>query len=326
MATARRADTVGRAALVWLVCAAIRCPRSSDRERGALVCNHRSPAPHGRLAQLSPRALAMGAVGSASRRGLEAKRAAGAKSPLRPSGFESYTSRRSTRVRAHAHFSRAFDGRGIAARSAQGSRPEAQAGQGDDRDGPIPGSRRSWFRPGRDGPIRDRMIPAGEAGPGISAGRKPSVSWLPNGHRIHRGDGPSAQRRAALQHCSRCFGTHSPGQPHICLQPVQKIDRQDRDPLLHQSRPQRGELVTDPGRLAEASARYRGRLHVRSASSIYGVPEVPIQHGARPVSWHLFVRVRPPSRGGRMWNMTMGQPMTGHEAMPGHEGMIHDHR
>jgi hypothetical protein len=36
--------------------------------------------------------------------------------------------------------------------------------------------------------------------------------------------------------------------------------------------------------------------------------------------------VRPPSRGARMWNMTMGQPMAGHEMPNGHEGMIHEHR
>lgn len=42
----------------------------------------------------------------------------------------------------------------------------------------------------------------------------------------------------------------------------------------------------------------------------YGVPELlQFTHGTRVRSVHLFVRVRPPSRGRRMWNMTMGQPM-----------------
>ncbi len=48
--------------------------------------------------------------------------------------------------------------------------------------------------------------------------------------------------------------------------------------------------------------------------SVQRVPEIlEFTHGAHPVSFHLFVRLRPPARGGRMWNMTMGQPMTGHE-------------
>jgi hypothetical protein len=42
----------------------------------------------------------------------------------------------------------------------------------------------------------------------------------------------------------------------------------------------------------------------------YDVPPLlQFTHGAHPVSYHLFVRVRPPARGGRMWNMTMGQNM-----------------
>ena len=55
--------------------------------------------------------------------------------------------------------------------------------------------------------------------------------------------------------------------------------------------------------------------------SVSGVPEIlQLTHGSHPVSFHAFVRVRPPARGGRMWNMTMGQPTAGRG------GMIHSPR
>ena len=56
---------------------------------------------------------------------------------------------------------------------------------------------------------------------------------------------------------------------------------------------------------------------------MYDVPEL-LQgtHDRRPHSYHVFLRVQPPARGGRMWNMTMGQPMGGQAN--GHGGMIHD--
>ena len=50
--------------------------------------------------------------------------------------------------------------------------------------------------------------------------------------------------------------------------------------------------------------------------AFYGVPEnLMFTHGAHPVSYHVFVRVRPRAIGGRMWNTTMGLPMTGHDGM-----------
>lgn len=52
----------------------------------------------------------------------------------------------------------------------------------------------------------------------------------------------------------------------------------------------------------------------------YGVPLLlQLTHDQHPVSYHLFARVRLPERGGRMWNMTMGQPMA--HSMPGMPGM-----
>jgi hypothetical protein len=51
------------------------------------------------------------------------------------------------------------------------------------------------------------------------------------------------------------------------------------------------------------------KIGVGGDVSFYGVPPLlENTHGAQPVSFHLFVRLRPPARGGRMWNMTMATP------------------
>jgi hypothetical protein len=52
--------------------------------------------------------------------------------------------------------------------------------------------------------------------------------------------------------------------------------------------------------------------------TFYGVPaSLQPMYSVHPVSFHLFFRLRPPAGAmGRMWNMRMSQPMTGHQ-MPG---------
>lgn len=46
----------------------------------------------------------------------------------------------------------------------------------------------------------------------------------------------------------------------------------------------------------------------------YGVPEsLKAAYGSSPVSFHVFLRLRPPAPMGRMWNMRMAQPMLGHQ-------------
>ena len=53
--------------------------------------------------------------------------------------------------------------------------------------------------------------------------------------------------------------------------------------------------------------------------SFYGVPSaLQPSYSTRPVSFHVFFRLRPPAGAiGRMWNMRMSQPMAGHNmAMP----------
>ncbi|MBW8868843.1 MAG: hypothetical protein JF610_16190, partial [Acidobacteria bacterium] len=49
-------------------------------------------------------------------------------------------------------------------------------------------------------------------------------------------------------------------------------------------------------------------------ATFYGVPALlQPSYSAHPVSFHVFFRVRPPAGSmGRMWNMRMSQPMSGH--------------
>ena len=68
--------------------------------------------------------------------------------------------------------------------------------------------------------------------------------------------------------------------------------------------------------------------------SFYGVPDVlqtgrgfcgttscvlGAGYGSSPVSFHIFLRVRPPAPMGRMWNMRMSQPMLGHSMTTEHK-------
>jgi hypothetical protein len=50
-----------------------------------------------------------------------------------------------------------------------------------------------------------------------------------------------------------------------------------------------------------------------AAVTFYAVPDaLKPSYGSHPISWQLYFRLRPPARGGRMWNMTMARPMEGH--------------
>jgi hypothetical protein len=50
-----------------------------------------------------------------------------------------------------------------------------------------------------------------------------------------------------------------------------------------------------------------------AATTFYAVPEaLKHTHGSHPVSFQIFFRLRPPAPMGRMWNMRMSQPMSGH--------------
>ena len=55
-----------------------------------------------------------------------------------------------------------------------------------------------------------------------------------------------------------------------------------------------------------------------AGATFYGVPDtLQAMYSKRPVSFHVFFRLRPPAGAmGRMWNMRMSQPMAGHATMP----------
>jgi hypothetical protein len=84
-------------------------------------------------------------------------------------------------------------------------------------------------------------------------------------------------------------------------------------------RPHPGELVDPITALTAGVVRdvadVRGTsIGVGADATVFRVPELlTFTHGERPLSFHVFVRIRPPSRGGRMWNMTMGDGMHGAE-------------
>jgi hypothetical protein len=55
----------------------------------------------------------------------------------------------------------------------------------------------------------------------------------------------------------------------------------------------------------------------------YGVPPIlQFVYGPNPWAFHLFVRLRPAAHGARMWNATMGQPMS-HDMSHGGHDMSH---
>jgi hypothetical protein len=90
-------------------------------------------------------------------------------------------------------------------------------------------------------------------------------------------------------------------------------------------RPHPGELIDRVGAFTGGYVRDFARkasfeLGVGGDATFYTVPvRLHPTHGEHPVSFHVFLRLRPRTAGmGRMWNMTMVQPMrTGsHAAMP----------
>jgi hypothetical protein len=200
-------------------------------------------------------------------------------------------------------------------------------------------SARVWFRPGREWTIQASHGFLHEPEllePGDQKRTNASVSWL-----RERGGANYTAITAAAGRTARSFSTvraalfeltHQQGRTFVYGR-YEDLSVETEillfPNILH--RPHPGELV-DPVQAATLGAgrevaEIRG-FNVALAGDVtfYGVPELlQFTHGEHPVSFHVFVRVRPPSRGGRMWNMTMGQPMSGHAGMTGHEGMIHNH-
>jgi hypothetical protein len=200
-------------------------------------------------------------------------------------------------------------------------------------------SARLWFRPGREWTIQGShgfLHEPEQLEPGDQRRTNTSVSWLrqhASGFTALTAAVGRNERTFSTVHALLLELTHQVGRTSVYSR-FEDLTVETEILLLPSivHRPHPGELV-DPirtltaGTVRDVAAVGGFTVGIGGDVSIYGVPEIlQFTHGARPVSWHLFLRVRPPSRGGRMWNMTMGQPMEGHEAMPGHEGMIHDHR
>jgi len=88
-------------------------------------------------------------------------------------------------------------------------------------------------------------------------------------------------------------------------------------------RPHPGELVDPVRQLTVGGLRqvwdfYGFTVGLGGDVVVSGVPPLlQFTHGSHPVSYHLFVRLLPPARRGRMWNTTMGQPMDSHAAHGG---------
>ena len=93
-------------------------------------------------------------------------------------------------------------------------------------------------------------------------------------------------------------------------------------------RPHPGELVDPLRELTSGIVRDVADIHgfrvgIGGDVVFYGVPDfLKLTHDPHPASYHVFVRVRPPARGGRMWNMTMGQPMG--DSTNGHHGVARE--
>jgi hypothetical protein len=190
---------------------------------------------------------------------------------------------------------------------------------------------RVWFRPGHEWTIQGShgyLHEPEQLEPGDQRRTSASVSWLrANGSNftaltaaVGRNERRYSRLRALLLELTRKVGRTSlygrfedlTVETEILLFPE----------IVHQPHP--GELV-DPIRALTGGA-VRDVADVRGFTvgiggdvSVYQVPPLlKFTHGERPVSFHVFVRVRPPSRGGRMWNMTMGQSMSDHGGMTHH--------
>ena len=193
-------------------------------------------------------------------------------------------------------------------------------------------SMRLWFRPGPEWAIQGShgYLHEPEAlEPGDQRRTNGSVSWLRqrglNFTAATAAVGRNARRfakvRALLLELTQQWGRTSVYSRFEALTVETEILLFPQ--IVH--RPHPGELIDPVKQLTAGVVRdvadVRGfQVGIGGDVVFYGVPEtLRFTHDARPVSYHVFMRLRPPARGGRMWNMTMGQPM----GATGHEGMKH---
>jgi len=184
-------------------------------------------------------------------------------------------------------------------------------------------SGRVWFRPGKEWIFQGsygHLHEPEQLEPGDQRRLNASMSWLRPADESH-----FTAVTAAVGQTVRNFSTvHA-----LLVEATQQIDRTfvygryenlrvETEILLFPQivhRPHPGELV-DPVRALTVGA-VRDLADIRGFKVglggdlvFYDVPELlQFTHGTRIRSGHVFLRMRPPSRGPRMWDRTMGQPM-----------------
>ena len=198
---------------------------------------------------------------------------------------------------------------------------------------------RGWFRPSRAWTVQAShgMLHEPEPQePGDQRRTNASISWLRD-----RGSHVTAVTVAAGRNVRRFSTVHA-----LLVEATERVGRTavytriedlttETEILLFPGvvhRPHPGELV-DPVRTVTAGA-LRDVATIRGAAvglgadlTIYALPLLlQYTHTAHPVSFHVFLRIRPPAHGVRMWNMTMGHIGAEHTAMNEHDVMQHDDR
>jgi hypothetical protein len=196
-------------------------------------------------------------------------------------------------------------------------------------------SMRLWVRPGRDWTIQGSygfLHEPEQLEPGNQRRTNGSVSWFRQREAgftaVTAGVGQDV-RRFSTVHALLLEATHQTGRNSLYGR-FEALTVETEILLFPEQvhRPHPGELVDPIQALTAGLVRDIANVHAFKigvgGDVVYtGVPKIlQLLYGQHPVSAHVFVRVRPPSRGGRMWNMTMGQPMI--ESMGGHDGMTHE--
>jgi hypothetical protein len=181
---------------------------------------------------------------------------------------------------------------------------------------------RLWFRPGRGWALQGShgyLHQPEQLEPGDQRRTNGSVSWIrqTGSNRtavtgaVGRNVRPFSTVRAVLLELTRQWGRTFAYSRFEALSVETEILLFPQ--VVH--RPHAAELIDPVQEFTAGVVRdvvnVRGlQLGVGGDVVFYGVPDtLQFTHDAHPVSYHVFLRVRPPARGGRMWDMTMGQPM-----------------
>jgi hypothetical protein len=185
-------------------------------------------------------------------------------------------------------------------------------------------SARIWFRPNQEWAIQAShgyLHEPEQLEPGDQRRTNGSVSWF-----RQRSSGFSAVTVAAgwnvrnysTVHALLAEVTHQSGKTSVYSR-FENMTAETEILLFPEvvHRPHPGELVDPIREITSGAVRdvaNVGGFHFGVGADVvfYDVPTLSsFTHGDHPVSYHLFLRIRPPARGGRMWNMTMGRTMDG---------------